>query len=401
VTIKTVEEIRIESFVPTLHSAALLLIDAINADGTLNPAVYDFMGRLNAERAPYEPFLGGDLLADVAIYYDKDSMYNPAEKGVHVTKLQVPDRCPHRDALVGTARFLREGHVPFGVVTNVNLQQLRNYRAVILPYVLEMTAEQAAQFRKFVEEGGVLYASGPSSLDRFDSRGPRFLLEDVVGVQYFGTLGTKMTYLTPRDGEVKKILSPQDHLTFAGPMTQAQALPGAQVWATVTLPFVEPEKGRAVGSRFAAIHSNPPALQPGPDPGVVLHSFGKGQAIWVAAPIETSSEAVNAKLFLTLLKRVLPGPYQFEVDTHPAVEMTLFHQAEKRCLLAGLLNMQQQLPPIPVSATVRVQVPSGRRAKSVVLLPERKAIQFEPIGPYVQFRLEAFESLAMALVEYE
>ncbi len=36
VTVKPMEEIRTESFVATLHSAALMIVDYINADGTLN-----------------------------------------------------------------------------------------------------------------------------------------------------------------------------------------------------------------------------------------------------------------------------------------------------------------------------------------------------------------------------
>ena len=149
--------------------------------------------RLNAERAPYEPYYGGDLLADVAIYFDKESVYNP--DGTEYSRWPGCARledCPHRDAVVGWTRILREAHIPFGVVTNINLDQLKNYRAVLLPNVLEMTAEQAAQFRHFVEAGGVLYASGPSSLDRFDKNGPRFLLEDVFGVRYTGTVGGKL-----------------------------------------------------------------------------------------------------------------------------------------------------------------------------------------------------------------
>ena len=45
--------------------------------------------------------------------------------------------------MIGWTRVLREAHIPFGVVTNANLDQLKNYRAVLLPNVLEMTAEQA------------------------------------------------------------------------------------------------------------------------------------------------------------------------------------------------------------------------------------------------------------------
>ena len=359
VTTKPFAEIERESAVAPLHSAAFMMIDAINVDGTLNHDLYKFLTPLNAERAPYEPYYGGDLLADVAIYFDKESVYNPLEQNIRAGQIRNMEDCPHRDAVIGLARVLRESHIPFGVVTNANLDQLKKYRAVLLPNVLEMTAAQADQFRQFVEAGGALYASGPSSLDRFDANGPRFFLEEVFGVRYTGTIGGKLqgstggaggsfsgeatpeawrtswTYLSPQDDAVQKLLWPQKELSFPGPMLKAIALPGAEVLATITLPFAPPTQGRPIGSRFGAIHSNPPALTPGTDPGLVMNSFGKGKALWVAAPIESSSEAVNIRLVAALLKRLLPGPYYFEADTHPSVEMTLFHQEDKNRLLAG------------------------------------------------------------------
>ena len=215
------------SSVATLHSAANLTIDSFNPDGTLNPEVYKFLGQQNAKLAPYEPFLGGDMLADVAIYYDKESMYDPAENGVHVAEAK--GEASHISGVVGAARILREAHIPYGLVTNANLDQLNNYRAVMVPHVLEMTVDQAAQFRGFVEKGGVLYASGPSSLNRLDPTGPRFLLEDVLGVRYKGTLGTSWTYLSPQDTDVKQSIWPQDAFSFPGPMIQAETLAGRSV----------------------------------------------------------------------------------------------------------------------------------------------------------------------------
>jgi hypothetical protein len=295
---------------------------------------------------------------------------------------------------------------------------------VLLPNLLEITAAQADQFRQFVEAGGAVYASGPSSLDRFEKNGPRFLLEDVFGVRYAGTVGGKLqvtaggaggtfsgeatpeawrtswTYLSPKDEVVQKLLWPQKELSFPGPMLRATSLPGAEVLATITLPFAPPDQGKPIGSRFGAIHSNPPALTPGTDPGLVWNTFGKGRAVWAAAPIESSTEAVNARLVLALLKRLLPGPYHFEADTHPSVEMTLFHQQDKKRMLAGLLTMQQQLPPFPAAATVRVRVPSGKKITAVSHLPERKPLKFKTTGPHVQFDLEPFDALSMALIEY-
>jgi len=398
---KPLDELRVESGVATIHSAAFALIDYIQPDGSLNPKVYDLLARLNVERKVYEPYLGGELLADVAIYYDKKSMYNPSEKGVPITGLRAADHCPHRDAVIGAARILSGGHLPYGVVTNANLEQMGKYRAIMLPNVLELTADQAVHFRKFVEQGGVLYASGPSSLNRLDKNGARFLLEDVLGVRYKGTLGTQMTYLTPKDEETKQTIWPQDNFSFDGPMIHAEALPGTEVLATVTLPFVSPDAGNCINVRFAQIWENPPALTPGTDPGIVVHSFGRGKTVWVSAAIESGDWLVNTNLVLYLLRRVLQKPYWFEVDANPAMEMTLFHQEENRRLLLGLLNVEQLLPSIPAGAIVRVKLPSGRQATQVVLLPDQKKISFETQGPYIQFRMKPFDVVAMVNVEYQ
>ncbi len=129
VTTKPFDEIRKESAVAPLHSAAFMMIDAINVDGTINHDLYKFLAPLNAERAAYEPYLGGDLLADIAIYFDKESVYNPLEQKIRVGQIRHLEDCPHRDAVIGLARILREAHLPFGVVTNANLEQLQKYRA--------------------------------------------------------------------------------------------------------------------------------------------------------------------------------------------------------------------------------------------------------------------------------
>ena len=400
VTEKPLDELRTESFVASLHSAALLLIDYINIDGTLNPKVYSLLRKLAEERTRYEPFLGGDLVAYVAIYYDKESMYNPNENGVHVAELNAIDTCPHRDAVVGAANILREGHVPFEIVTNENLHSLDRYRAVILPSVLELTAGQAEQFRNFVDGGGALYASGPSSLDRFHKPVPRFLLEDVLGVLYQGKSGTRMTYITPADAEMNQIIWPQDHLGYPGAMIKAKALPHATVVAHITLPFVSPDLGRAIGSRFAAFWTDPPALNHLPNPAVVTNSYGRGETVWVAAPIEATAEPVNRKFLLYLLRRAFRGPFSFEVDTNPNVEVTLFHQPDRRRLLVGALNLSPIWPQAPQTALVRVLIPKHQRAKKVLQLPEGKPIPFTMTKSYAEFRLDSFHSLSMAIVDY-
>ncbi len=374
-----------------------------NLTGTLNHRAYEFLSQINALHDSFEPFLGGEMLADVAIYFDKNSMYDPDSNGLTVAEASRNmwgGKLPHREAAVGAARCLREAHIPFGVITNVSLSQLGRYRAVILPSVLEMTEDEAEVFRNFVKNGGSIYASGASSVSVPGDGEQRFLLGDVLGVRYIGKIGGRTTYLSPIDKSLNDAIWPQENLTFGGPMVKAQADPSAEVLATVTLPFVDPELGTALNTRFAQIWSDPPAAQAGSDPGMVISRFGKGKSVWVAAPLEARPDAASARTFQLLLRRVLEPPYKFEADTDPAVEITLFHQPDRSRFLVGMLNLQMQVPTIPVSATIRVQVSAEHKVRKVILLPEQKAIEFSRSGSYVSFHVSDFKLVRMALVDY-
>ena len=415
-TTKPFGQLLLESSIPAVHSGACLFIDAVKPNGTLNPHAYELLSQIHVQHDPYEQFLGGELQGDVAVYFDKESLYDPAVNKVPAgmaapihtqggPRLGLPApavaemKLPHREALIGAARILSESHIPYGVITNVTLDQLSRYRAVIVPNVLEMTPEQADRFREFVRGGGVLYASGPSSLQIVGQPAPRFLLEDVLGVRYAGWIGPSMTYLAPSDPEMARLIWPQEHASFPGAMVKAESQPGAEVLATVTPPFVAPEEGYAIGTHFAQIWSNPPALAPGKDPAIVVNSFGKGKAIWVAAPIETLAGAAASALVSHLLRTALPPPYKFEADANRVVEITVYRQEKNKRLLVGLLNMQQEPPAVPVDATLRVQMPEGGKARRVLRLPEQKEMPFTEAGPYVQFHVPAFDVFGMVLIE--
>ena len=99
-------------------------------------------------------------------------------------------------------------------------------------------------------------------------------------------------------------------------------------------------------------------------------------------------------------QNVSPAFY-FEVETHPSVEMTLFHQPERRCLLAGLLNLEREFPQIDVGASVRVKLPAKTKTREILRLPDRVPIPFQTEAGYVSFWVEPFDAIAMAQVFYE
>ena len=398
-TAKSPHELTVSSLVATLHSGGCLFIDAIEPSGKFDHAAYGLMGAINDLRKPYEPFLGGSLLGNVAVYYDRDSFYDPTQNGV--SPVDIKQVRPHLDAITGVARTLKQAHLPYGIVTNATLDQLAGYGAVILADVLALTPERADIFREFVRGGGVLIATGVSSLDSHTEAGARFLLEDVLGVKYIGIIGTTFSYLTPLREEEKKLILPQDAISYVGPMVKAEALAGTEVVAAVTLPWVAPEVGALIDGHFAQVWSNPPADKPGSDPGITIHAYGKGKAIWIAAPIETAANEVNDKILLSLLKDAYRGAYQFEADVHPSVEVTLFDQPEHSTLLLGLLNMESEDPPIPVPATVRVKAPEGRRIISAVHLPDERPMDITQSGEYARLTFQPFALLEMAQLKYQ
>ena len=77
-------------------SAAFIFIDAIDPIGTLNPKVYDRMGRIFDRFMPYYRELGGTRVADVAVYYSLDSKFDFAGNGRPVERCR-HHRRPHQE----------------------------------------------------------------------------------------------------------------------------------------------------------------------------------------------------------------------------------------------------------------------------------------------------------------
>ena len=78
----------------------------------------------------------------------------------------------------------------------------------------------------------------------------------MLGVRYVGTIGGRTTYLSTTDKGLTGAIWPQENVSFSGPMVKVQADPAAEMLATVTLPFVDPEAGTALNTasrRFGAI----------------------------------------------------------------------------------------------------------------------------------------------------
>jgi hypothetical protein len=370
VRLKSPDQMRMQALAATAHASAFLFIDAVDPRGTINPAVYTTIGEIFRETQLYEPYLGGEPIEDVGVYFSVDSQMDFAENGSGVAEPRLPrNTYPHLKAVRGVCRVLQREHVPFGVITRRQLDSLNRYRVIVLPNVLRMSTEEADAFRRYVRGGGCVYASRFTSLVSTDgTRHDDFQLADVFGCSFDGEELGKFVYLKPADPQSA---APQDYVSQEiasnAPLCGVPRIADGtgDALATLTLPYGYPSGGSVLDHKWSSIHSSPP-WEDTEIPVVVRNSFGEGFCVYSAFEIESVDADVNARLFAGFVRSLLGSP-SFEVDAHPAVWASATDDGER--VVVSLLHYPGDLPALPTTARVRLSPPDGKRFTRVVAVP--------------------------------
>ena len=164
--LRPVEEQKVLALAATMFGGQFMAIDAVLPDGSVNPVAYEMLSEVFAEMEPYEPYLGGVPLANIGVYWSMQANVDFNDNGTDLdhVKIRRYDPGPHQRAVQGAVAALAEAHLPVGVFTRARLENLDDYAVVVLPNVLRMDREEVEAFRRYVERGGRLYASGFTSL---------------------------------------------------------------------------------------------------------------------------------------------------------------------------------------------------------------------------------------------
>jgi hypothetical protein len=399
--IKSKALLRTKAYAALADCTAFVYIDSVDPLGTVNPLVYTRMGEVFEETSPYEPFLGGDRVEDVAVYFSLDSKFDPADNGKPVDDPHLSPRMPHFEAVTAVAKTLLERHVPFGIITRRNLAELDRWRLIVVPGIMVMDDEEATALRAYVRAGGALYASGPGLLRKPDgSARPDFALSDALGVSFKGDTKERFTYMAPTaaGAELFGDFTANHPLGVAASQaiaaqTVASVTSGAEVLATVTLPYTDPDDP----IHFTSTHNNPPGVATA-HPALVCNRFGKGRAVWASGGLETAdgSQEVMAALFARLAE-----PFAVTTDAPSVVEITVFRQDEHRRFIVSFVNFPRELPAVPVhDIAVRLRVGSAK-VRRVLLLPSRKPIRFSRGDGEAGFTVPRLDVFAMIAVEWK
>lgn len=405
---KSPELIRTQALAATLFNSAMLFIDAIHPDGTVNPGPYRMIRKVYDEMSRYEPFLGGTPVEDVAVYFSDASKIDFAENGRPLTEAGLWQRdYPHLTALRGACRTLQEAHIPFGVISRKQLPTLDKYRVVILPNVLRMDREDAAAFRQYVRRGGRLYASRYTSLtETSGTRGEDFMLADVFGCHFGGDDLGNAAYLKPTKGRTIGLQQYLGHMAIAGTSTETAGTlrlanqAEGKVLATLTLPY-DKQWGTVYERNWSSIHSSPPWHDTA-TPVIIENRFGRGRVIYSAADIERTHADADAKLFLELIGRLISGRTRAEFDAPPCVWTSVTNQTDHDRMIVGLLNYPPQLPAVPIAeVSITLRPPQGKKFVRLRTVPEGREVKFtcDKWGA-LHAAVRNLESIRMLATEY-
>jgi len=168
----------------------------------------------------------------------------------------------------------------------------------------------------------------------------------------------------------------------------------------LNVPYGHPAHGSVEGEDWASIHSSPPWTDTGV-PALVSHRSGKGRVIYSAADIETGDGEAHERLFVALIRDLLPVAPAYEVETHPAVWVTAFDQPERCRQVVSLLNYVEELPVTPGQASIRIRPPEGYRFTGLVRLPGNTPLQVKiDANGMLDAEIEEFGMFTMLAATY-
>jgi hypothetical protein len=228
---------------------------------------------------------------------------------------------------------------------------LKPFEVLVLPEVEVLSDAQAATIRRWVEQGGTLIGSYRCGLlDGEIHPRPNFALADVLGVDF---AAEELKYATDAQGNVKEGVT----ATYLESSGHALARDLAKSTVGLPGPFLEVRRTTAVEVMHYRLpfmvedlpHHQwfnwgppPPGAETG-GPAVTVNRFGKGQAVYIGAPIFRAMEWRPfwiRQWIPSLVRQLVPQPIA-ELRPEPFSEYvhgTFFWHADKRFILVQVLN---------------------------------------------------------------
>ena len=325
-------------------------------------------------------------LADVAVFYSYDTAANYRKSGVESDLYADEGKASdfpgdYRSATQGAFGLLSHLNMPYDMVCELNLQDLKKYKVVIAPSLAMVSDEVAAALKEFVANGGTLIADGEFGF--YDEQGKKRstgAFEDLCGAVFKGAYRDHKTF---------------NYCAFPGFFAADNAhkwLPAPAWSAEIDVKAPGEIFGLASEPMRGCYQQQPddPAL-----PFAVKANYGKGKTYYIAAgALEYYFGFTNVawrNCFAKLIKENSANEFVLHNAT-TAVCMTV-RESSENCTLVHLTNYTSATRPIEKSAVLHdlvLEVPA--KFTSAVDLWSNK--EYKLIAPG-KFAIDSLEEIAV------
>lgn len=360
--VKTDDHVEAAVMLTAAHHGAVLVIDAIDPDGSMHAKSYDGIGKAFRVMEPYEKYFRGELVADVGAAYGLES------KGANGVG-RFGNASNNTTACVSLIKNMIEAGIAVDVIASP--RDLSAYKIIFAPTLWESDRALNDALLDYAAGGGTLVVTGP---------GDNEIIEKATGAKVEGLSDTNTCYFAPEEG-LEELFGGFDKaypLQVNGhvPLLSAPA-PDAKVLATLVLPYTKPTE-----TRFASIHSDPPGIRTA-RPAVIERPYGKGTVIYSAGSLENESYIVYQNIVRGFIDRYVGlDNLTVRTDAPTDVETVTFRDGNNFYVSNALLLDPKNKPHMP-SFTVRVR--TERAPKAVKLLPAESDVPFTYDGTFTVF----------------
>jgi len=346
-TTRPLNDIRWELLTLLAHGSFVTMVDKMSFDGQMDPVAYDRIGAAFQEALAKRVHFGHSPVAEVGLYFSSR------------TRDWVGRAAPasYFQSFQGAQKALVYEHIPYGIVLdeNATLATLKRFSVVLLPNVAIVSEREAAQFRRYVEEGGKLIVTGQSG--QFDQLGkplPESTLSEIVGATVKERLESMDNWVRLRASSPTNPEALLKDITHAGQVRPGKNIvectpflvegPASIYLPTIAQPIGELLKPYRTTRQLEGKEGTEWPMGAGTTvgPAILVNQVGKGTVLTFACSPDfaTASEhhIVEARKLLRNAARFLNSVPRVDIIAPANVETVVTDEAATRTLRVHLLG---------------------------------------------------------------
>ena len=374
------------------HNTAFTFIDAIDPIGTMNPTRYERMRRLGEKTKRERENLSPDakLISDVTLYLNHDSIFEYTNK-------PLTEYCFEGKIAKGLTNFAEamiEKHISYDINARKNIEKIDS-PTLFLADLRILNEREVSAIKKYVEEGGTLIATAMTgTLRKEGGELDDFALSDVLGVHLVGKCDTNPTYIRRANPAVKEFADYDEGYPIA--VLSDSVLVKAEDDVEVLGYLTKPISSSTDTEVFSSAISDPPVIDTD-FPAVTRRRVGKGQAIYVSAPIESSLHADGRGLLTSLI--LSAGKRNINATAPDWLEIVAYSDDNANRYIINCVNTMCR----GYEATVpeaKIKLKTDKMITKAYNITTNTPVSFEMRDGEVVFSIKDIDNYAMVTLEY-